>query len=544
MKQLGLICCALLAAVPLMSRAESITNGQATLEWKDGVMEFTAKDAPAEKVTFTPSFTNGTEVKSVTATVFTKGKKAIMLHGKECCLTFVLHPRGASVRVSTPRNAAFSVATDTAAIVAADGFGEDAILEPGKDPVRMPGFVPFFMGLQGRENWTLTCIPYMGRSDIAVSADLKTWGFRPQLLEEYTFVIQAANGIWKKIGKLANEQGRTEIDWKPPFPASYRTAFPVARDFCDVGEPRYLVWKVGELRPKDPTLYNRSERVGIVDKKAQTGWSSGFYGTFAYPAYLPVNGKLQLVYPRHSGKQFAYDRNRPIYLYTYSAGVNKNQPNTPIYFLGEHARSAASLRFSSSIGTGPATCEVTHNLEKLFRGSEPRAKRAEIAVELARMQVFVESIRARIDHYREWAKGMKVKCLAAAEKDSSAADELKQFAAYFDVIEQIYQETLPRMKTPEVVQEADNKLLADIDDKKLDDEELENRVMKFGRVIRGMGGNQDHCVAECRYITKAIRLQALHGYMRSSNPTVKAFYREVYLDTSRQLQNAFYHEGK
>ena len=68
--------------------------------------------------------------------------------------------------------------------------------------------------------------------------------------------------------------------------------------------------------------------------------------------------------------------------------------------------------------------------------------------------------------------------------------------------------------------------------------------MKFGRVIRSMGGNQDHCVAECRYITKTIRLQALHGYLHSSNPTVKAFYREVYLDTCRQLQNAFYHEGK
>ena len=544
MKQIGFICCALLAAGSFALRAESITNGQATLEWKDGVMEFTAKDAPSAKVTFAPSFTNGTEVKSVTATVFTKGKKAIMLHGKECCLTFVLVSKAAAVRVSTPRNAAFTAATETAAVVVADSFGEDAILEPGKDALRIPGFIPFFMGLQGQENWTLSCIPYQGRSDITLSADLKTWGFQPQPLEEYTFVIQAGNGIWKKIGKLTNDKGRTEIDWKPPFPASYRAAFPLARDFCDIGEPRSLVWKVGELRPNNTFLFNRADRVGIVDVKAQTGWSSGFYGTFAYPAYLPVNGKLQMVYPRHSGKQFAYDRNRPIYLYTYSNGANKPQLNTPINFMDEYSRAAATIRVCSSIGTGPATCGVTHGLEKLFRGSEPRAKRAEIVMQLAQMQVFVESIRARINLYREWAKEMKAKCLAAAEKDSSAADELKQFAAGFDFIEQVYKGRLRQMKTPEAVLEFDKQLLADIDNKNLDDEELEKRVMKFGRDIRGIGGNQDNCVAQCRYITKTIRLQALHGYMRSSNPTVKAFYREVYLDTCRQLRNAFYHEGK
>lgn len=534
-----------LAVCPLMLRAESVSNDQAKLEWKNGIMEYTVKAAPSAKVTFSPYFTNGTELKSVKATVFPYGKKAILLHGKECSLTFMLSARGGAVRVSAPKNAGFSVKTDSSVIVAADGFGEDAIIEPGESSIQMPGIVPFFMGLQGQQgDWTLSCIPYMGRSDIRISADLKKWNFRPALLEEYTFVIQSGKEVWKKIGKLTDDKNRTEIDWKPPFRAAYRAAFPIASDFVKIGKPRYMVWKVGELKPKDPTLYNRADRVGIVDKKAQTAWSSGFYGTFPYPAYLPVEGKLQMIYPRHSGKKFAYDRNRPIYLYTYSNGIYKALPNTPLSFMDETTRTAETLRFCTSMGVGPATCAVTHDLEKIFYRSEARKKRAEIEVELARMQIFVESIRARIELYREWAKEMKKKCLAAAEKDSAAAEELKQFAANFDCIEQIYKENVPRMKTPETFLAHSKKLLQDLDNKKYDDEKLEEIAKKFGRVIRGMGGNQDHCVAECRYIAKTIRLQALHNYLTSSNPTLKAFYREVYRSAGCRLQHSFYHEGK
>jgi|GEM_PF-1850360 len=539
-------CSLLLAACPLVLRAETITNGQATLEWKNGLMVFTAKDAPGAKVVFTPFFTNGTELKSVTATVLLKGRKAIMLQGKECSLTFMLPSwsKRAAVRVSTPRNAGFSVKTDSSAIVVADGFGEDAILEPGGSSIQMPGFIPLFMGLQGQGNWTLSCIPYMGRSDIRIGADLKEWNFRPAPLEEYTFVIQAGKEIWKKIDKLNDDKTRTEIAWKPPFPASYRAAYPVASDFVKIGKPRYLIWKVGELKPKDNSLVNRSERVAIVDKKVQTAWSSGFYGTFPYPAYLTADGKLQMIYPRHSEKKFAYDRTRPIYLYTYSSGDHKERLDTPLSFMDKTARSAATLQFCTSMGIGPATCGVTKDVETIFYRSEARAKRAVIVSELARMQIFVESIRARIDLYREWAKEMKAKCLAAAGKDSAAAEELKQFAANFDFMEQLYKAKLPRMKTPEAVLALDRKLIKDIDDQKNDDEALEELAKKFGREIRGIGGSQDSCVAICRYIAKAIRLQALHGYMTSRNPTLKAFYREVYRSTGCRLQHTFNHEGK
>ena len=80
-----------------------------------------------------------------------------------------------------------------------DGLADDIILEPGEKAVNLPPWLPLFTGLEGKGSWTLSCIPYLGRSDIRISADLKQWDFRPEPLEEYTFVIQSGEQIWKKV---------------------------------------------------------------------------------------------------------------------------------------------------------------------------------------------------------------------------------------------------------------------------------------------------------------------------------------------------------
>ena len=164
-------------AAPLLLNAESVSNGKAVLEWKDGVMELRSEGGKAEKVIFRPRFTNGIDIRSAKAVLITQGKKAILLHGKDCSLTFVLGNRGAVTRVSAPKNAEFSVETPTSAIVLPDGHTDDLILEPGEKARNLPPFLPFFMGLQEQGAWTLSCIPYLGRSDIRISADLKKWEF-------------------------------------------------------------------------------------------------------------------------------------------------------------------------------------------------------------------------------------------------------------------------------------------------------------------------------------------------------------------------------
>ena len=194
------LCGLLLTVLPtLILTAETVSTKNAVLEWKNNVMELRGTGDNPGRVVFRPYFTNGTKIEDVNVTEITLGRKAILLHGKDCSLTFTLSSSGAIVRVSAPKNAGFTVETATSVMVLPDDVAEDLIIEPGKKALKIPPCVPMFMGLQGQGNWTLSCIPYLSRSDISVSADLKTWGFRPQPLEEYTFVIQSGEGVWKKV---------------------------------------------------------------------------------------------------------------------------------------------------------------------------------------------------------------------------------------------------------------------------------------------------------------------------------------------------------
>ena len=531
-------------AVLFLLNAESVSNGKAILEWKDGVMELRSEGGKAGKVIFRPRFTNGTDIKSAKAVQITQGKKAILLHGKDCSLTFTLDNRGAITRVSAPKNAVFSVETPTSAMVLPDELADDLILEPGGKARNLPPFLPFFMGLQEQGDWTLSCIPYLGRSDIRVSADLKKWEFRPDPLEEYTFVIQSGRDIWKKVEEKLDTKERKTVAWKPPFPARYRASFPMSSDFFPIGEPKHQVWNIMEEKPNNKRPIHLANRVYLMDKKAVTCWSSGIFGFSPYPAYITLKGEVQMIYPKLRYKQCVFDSSRPVYIYTYDHGSYAKRPDTPLNFLEEYIRPVMTSRPSSSIGIGPATCALTKEIEQIYYRSEAREKRDLICEKQARMQIFVESIRARINQFRKWAGNMKKECLAAAEKDSAASPELKKFAAFFDFMEKVHQSKQERMATPEKVWELDEELLKNLDNKELDDEALENHCKTYGRAIRTIGGAQDNCVAECHYVTRMLRLQALSCYLQSENQTEKEFFRKLYQSTTGMLQSSFNHEGK
>ena len=79
MKRFGFFCTVLSVALPLWLNAESISNGKAVLEWKDGVMELRPGGGKAGKVIFRPRFTNGVDIKTATVSLILQGKKAILL---------------------------------------------------------------------------------------------------------------------------------------------------------------------------------------------------------------------------------------------------------------------------------------------------------------------------------------------------------------------------------------------------------------------------------------------------------------------------------
>ena len=536
----------LLFACALTAGALTVSGKKVEIEWKNNVVEFRHK-ASSAKVLIYPSFTNGEKIEDAKVEeFFYKDRPGFTLRGKKCALAFALTSDGTSLRISVPRNAAFKVKTETQAVILPDSRGEDTIVEPGKSDLNIPGFLPFFMALQKGENWTLSCIQENNRSDVKLSADLQTWQFTPGTLEEYTLFIHSAPRIWHKLTDKLEENIRKTITWKPPFEACYKFAMPLESDFIKVGNHLFhCTWSAADTARKKLGRYlNMQLLVAVTDQKKFTCWSSGFYGSFPYPVLCKTDGTIEATYPRHKGKMM-YDKKRPIYIYTYDSGSLK-KPGFPVDELGkEYSDKVLSYRATNSIGIGPATCNMTSNIiEKIFYRSEARAKKREIASGMASMQLFIEAIRSRIDIYRNWANEVITLCEKAAKEDPAAAAELQSLANTLRLTEKYYQKRLPEMKYPEDAHALQTKLLADIDKPKYDDEELEDLAKAFGRATRKIGGAQDSCVANCRYITRRACQQALMAYATTKSKTAKKVFAHTIKSGREILDCYFHHEGK
>ncbi|NMA20811.1 MAG: hypothetical protein GX927_09565 [Lentisphaerae bacterium] len=526
----------------------SIGNSAASLEWQDGALSFQTAGVISQTVVFRPFSTRkegGTAFTATQAVVVGK-HSALVLREEDCSLTFVLDASKPAVRMSLPWNAGFTLETATALVVLPDGFGEDTILEPGRSGGLIPAFLPFIMALQTGEKSTLSCIPFKGTGDIRISGDLKTWEFRPPLLEEYTFAFHTGEGVWHQLTTPLNNKTRTEVEWVPPFKARYRAAYPLATLAVPIGTPRHYIWNIAIEHPKFKTLMNRPPRMSILDKETYSMWCSGFDGSFGYPAILTPEGKLMMRYPVHPNDKLSYQTDRPIYLYAYDlGGFKETVPGLPVNFLTAAARENMTNVRNSSVGIGPATCHLTSNvIEKIFYRSEGRSHRQELVSALQQTQLFVESVRARIENYRAWAAKMAAQCENMARQDNVSAAEMQKFGTYFAEMESRYQEACPRMKTPTQALEYQKALLAAVDNPALDDEELEDRSKQFGKDTRSIGGAQDTFAAHARHMTKLIRQQALLGYIYTASETARKMYAEIYCSSTALMQDYYDHEGK
>ena len=536
----------LACGVAAVAGSLTVSGKHVEVEWKNNVVEFRHKKSPA-KVLIYPGFTNGEKIEDAKVEeFFYQNRPGFTLRGKKCALAFVISPDDTSLKISVPRNAVFKVKTETEAVVLPDVRGEDTIIEPGKNALNIPGFLPLFMALQKGENWTLSCIQKNNRSDVRVSADLKTWEFTPGALEEYTLFIHSAPRIWHRLHDKLEQNIRKTISWKPPFDACYKLAMPLETDFIYTGNDLfYCVWNIADRNKiKKGRVLNMQLRTALTDRKNFTSWSSGFYGSFPYPAICNADNTIEAAYPRHKN-QMVYDTRRPIYIYTYDSGYFE-KPGFPVDQLGRNARDAfLSNGMTDSIGIGPATCSMTSNvIEKIFYRSEAREKRREIVSGMARMQLFIEAIRSRIDTYHKWADEITALCRNAVKEDPAAAGELESLIKTLSQMKKYYNKRLPAMKYPEDAHALQMKLLADIDNSKYDDEELEDLAKAFGRATRSIGGAQDNHAAECRYITRRACQQALMSYARSSSPAARKVFVHTMKSGRDVLNFFFHHEGK
>lgn len=538
---------ALLLAASLSSAPVSVTNGKVKLTWNNGTMRFSNADGSAA-VSFVPADAQGRPQKFVTAIIAKpKRGKAISLRSENCAVTFLLDLNRPAMTVATPYNVSVTVKAPTEAIVIPDEFAEDIILEPGNSARNMPRFVPYFMGLLDGGKATLGCIPFRHKTDIKLSPDLKSWTIRPERLDEFTFVLNTGNGIWYKQVCSMPAGSQTTLPWRAPFPARWRLAMPVQKDFVPAGNNLHSTWNiVTVLKEKPATVRHRPPRVTISDGKTLSTWISGFDRFPTYPAAFDAEGRVRFKPLAYKNPDLTLDRGKNLYIYAYAPADNDKAPAPlPEALLEPDAREAAKSYRSRSIGIGPATCHITSNvIEKMFYRGEARSKRAELEGQMAQMQNFVESIRSRIESYREWGKEL-LKRAAVAQRTApnlaSAVAQLRQYAAEFD---RLYNIELPKMKQPADAFKLQRALLKELDNSALDNEALEEKAKAFGRATRTIGGAQDRLVAEMRHVAKCIRQRLVLDYMKAKTEEERRFFAEAFASTTTLMQDFYDHEGK
>ena len=547
MKHLFEITALLLAAFTLAAAPVSVTNGKVKLTWDNGAMRFSGADGSGA-VNFVPADAQGQPQKFVSAIIVKpKRGKAISLRSEKCSVTFVLDEKRPAMTMATPYNVSVTVKAPTEAIVIPDEFAEDIIIEPGSSPRNLPRFVPYFMALLDGGKSTLACIPFKHKTDIKLSPDLKSWTIRPERLDEFTFVLNAAHGIWYKQVCSAPAGQQTTLPWKAPFQARWRLAMPVQKDFVPAGNGLHSTWNiVTVIKEKPAVVRHKPPRITISDGKTLSTWISGFDRFPTYPAAFNAEGQVRFKPLSYKNPDLNVDRSKNLYIYAYAPAENDKTPSSlPEAILEPDAREAAKCYRNRSIGIGPATCHITSNvIEKMFYRGEARAKRAELEGQMAQMQNFVESIRSRIESYREWGKDL-LKRASAAQRTApglaSAVGRLRQDVSEFD---RLYNVELPKMKQPVDAFKLQRALLKELDNSSLDNEALEEKAKAFGRATRTIGGAQDRLVAEMRHVAKCIRQKLVLEYMKAKTEEERRFFAEAFASTTALMQDFYDHEGK
>ena len=531
---------ALIASAAVFAEPVTITNGSITLGYENGTVLVTAPglDRPAASITVGLK----TETLKV-STLSHPGQKfkLLSLRGPDGSIAFKLEGGAPRFTVAYNRNASpVTVRMDAAAVVIPDVFAEDEVLLPQTDARALPPFVPLYLALLEGGNATLACIPVKAKSPAMLSGDLKTLTIDSKNNEDYIFVLNAAKGAWHRTALPAKPgEFRDVADWRPPYPAEWRAAIPVERDFISAGDGSWSIWNIitvtAKGRPK-----NLPPRATMVNRETRRNWFGGFEGTFRYPVEF-VDGKLKLMHPSFNNK-IVHDLKREVYIYAWRVG-QKSEVALPERFLPPWvAANQIHRSTNTNYGMLATTCNVTHQFETIFYNDEAAEKVSEIAAMLKSMQCFVENIRGRIESGREWRNEMLEFSADMRKLHPELAPDAAKLDAVANEIDRLYQLGRERIKTPPDVEALGQEVIK-LAAAKLDSEEKETRAKQLGRAIRTVGGTQDNMIAKFRHVGKCLRHIALTEYMAAKTPAARKFWREAYFRTESLLQG-FLCDGK
>ena len=181
---------------------------------------------------------------------------------------------------------------------------------------------------------------------------------------------------------------------------------------------------------------------------------------------------------------------------------------------------------------GMATCGARAVLGDIYKAKQQKAKRAEIEKALVAVVVFVKDIRARIDQYVAFSRGMR-DYLGEQEK---AQPELTPFLQEMDKIvtriETSFAQHNAVIQEPQYVVDLTEKFRRTLID--YEGPDALDKCNAITNAIVKMGGTQDDVVAGSRQTVKILRQRA--GLVMATDPRAVAIAKEIRRRTQEILR--------
>ena len=191
----------------------------------------------------------------------------------------------------------------------------------------------------------------------------------------------------------------------------------------------------------------------------------------------------------------------------------------------------------------PPTCGITEEIEKIFCRNESRKEQQRIKDDLGRMNLFVVSVRERIEEYVAWQQKINVMLEEQKRLSPGLSALVAELEKDLSQIAGRYAHTKDTIKTPDCCAGLSNQIIA-LTAAKLTDEEKEEQCKQLGRQIRTIGGAQDTLLGVYRAVVKATRQYATVKLMTASDAKAKTMLETIRTETGLILNNVHTMEGK
>lgn len=342
-------------------------------------------------------------------------------------------------------------------------------------------------------------------------------------------------GVWHVREVAAEETGKVVgLDWKMPYPAAWRVDFAQPSGLVDCWDMLLEQEDGGYLKPG--WLGGSSGAVPANRRR----WTT-VLGTFQYPCWTDRAGRgffqpLKSQQLAFQGPALVYPANRvastPLEALTLVDLVRESLGTGPCEYLLDLEGQKQQYR-------GMATCSARDALAAIYGAGRQKAKRAEIEKVLTDAAAFLKHIRGRIDGYVQF--GHQTREYLAAQLQARPGQEalLKELDGIAAQLDARVAGRRDKIRTPEYAAE----LLAGFRKELLDYEgaDAAERVKKFSQALVEVGSNQDHLVAECRWVIKALRQRA--ALAAAQDPKAAELAREIRARTRKILRSPAVHEA-